>query len=229
MDADNHEEIKNEHSATTWRRLKRKASGKHVKTGDRILAFDVGQIHMAQCILVVDTALRPPFRLDKYDTDWQILNLGSGKVSDSVHQLCKIVKAKKGEEWKAVDHVIIEQQARINVKMVALSHVLDSVIQMAGGPRAIFASSKSKFSIFSTMPTMSTLQPEPKGKSKYQQKKIRKQNAIDITRQMLLAMPDNGCALIKLRDTAKDQRDDLSDSFVYAAAYIYKHEPPTWL
>jgi len=211
--------------ACSWVRLKRKPKCKQLRTGDRILAFDVGQIHMAQCLLVVDLAARPPFYISDVYEDWHILDLGNGKVSDSVEQLCQIATTTKREQWSKVDYVVIEQQAVTNVKMVAMSHVLDAVIQMIGGPRARFASSVHKFNVFKTMTDMTLLRPEPKDKSVHTQKKIRKQNSIDLTAAMLNAIPNSMWAQVQLREISADKRDDIADAFIYASAYIYQNEP----
>lgn len=213
-------------AAHTWQRKKsRKKLACSLQQGDKVLAFDVGQIHMGECLLEVDYERRPPFCVKQ----WNIMNLGSGKLRNTINNLCKEVICNK-QYWRECDYIIIEQQDRVNTKMVALSHALQAVIVMLGCTVPTFASSAHKFSVFKTMPMMpnTIILPEMKTASAYKRKKVRKNNSIRLVTNLINAMPstESGALLTHLNDeTPRNERDDLCDAFVYASAFIYKCEP----
>jgi len=211
--------------ATQWVRSKKKRD--HVLNhGDRILAFDVGQRDLGVCVVVVDKALRPPLRLEQ----WEVVDLGSGgTVRDSVRAFCQLVHSGR---WDDVDVCVIEQQARVNIKMVALSHSIQaSLLTHRPGMRVVFASSCHKFSVFQGMPGVDELVLSEKGAtgeksttSAYAQKKIRKVNAIRLVACLLASMPDHQAFAEQMAQAKAHQKDDLADSLVYAAAYVFKNE-----
>jgi hypothetical protein len=155
-------------------------------------------------------------------------NLGSGTVSDSVVALVKRIQDEPQEMWSA-NYVVIEQQARINVKMIALSHALQAAMLLGCTEIATFASSASKFSVFTKMPGLAgaLIRNEPKELSVAKRKKIRKQNSIDLVNAVLLSLPSEETTeyIQQLRDAPADQKDDLADAFVYALSFVYKNEP----
>jgi len=195
-----------------------------LSTGDMILSFDVGQTDMAECVLEVDYSRRPPFQV----IEWNILNLGSGTVSDSVAVLFKMIQDRK-RYWGDMAFTVIEQQDNVNTKMVAISHALESMIMMKGCPRVMFASSSQKFGPFLHMPgSMVMVHQEPKEMgSAYACKKVRKNNALVLVREMLHALPvaEGLPRLNQLKATIASQKDDLADAFIYGSAFIYRHEP----
>ena len=210
--------ISRKSTAATWKSTQKATHS--IKSGDLIMAFDVGQTDMAECVLEVDFTRRPPFKL----IEWNILNMGGGTVSSSVSALCTLVKTSK-DYWKNNRMVIIEQQDNINVKMVAVSHALEGIINMNGCENIIFASSAHKFEVFKKMDGSSKLiHEEPKQKGAYACKKIRKQNALLLVIEMLHAMPEGIPALNKLQATKASQKDDLADAFVYASSFIFKNQ-----
>ena len=216
-----------EEAACRWVRPKKKQRFV-LNQGDRILAFDVGQIHLAECVLEVDLTKRPPFHV----VEWRINNLGAGTVTQSIETLCSMVKdeikgAHRRELWTSVDHIVIEQQDRVNTKMVAMSHALQTALIMIRSKKTpIFASSQHKFGVFRSMKDLppDLIKDEPKKGSSYARKKIRKRNSIDLTKAMLRAMGDE-TSISQLETTKADQQDDLADAFVYASGLIYKEEP----
>jgi hypothetical protein len=210
------------HPAALWRRPKKRVAGVALTTGFRVLAFDVGQIHLAACILVVDLTQRPPFKIES----WEMINLETSKVRQAVDKLCSVAKTKLA--WLTVDAVVIEQQARINVKMVAMSHALQAILTILNpSVTPKFASSACKFSIFENMKHMDTniIQIPKSSDTTYVRKRIRKANAVRLARECLEALPDHEQFELLLQLTNKDQQDDLADAFVYASAFIYKNEP----
>lgn len=215
--------------AETWRRVKRPRTQTGLEPGHLVMGFDVGQIHMAKCTLQYDDSLRPPVRV----VSWDIVNLESGTVAKSVENLAKVIRtaeADSADSWTA-NHIIIEQQDRVNIKMVAMSHALQATLLMHNDPEAYvgFSSSAKKFSVFDDMPGVrdQIVFTEPKGQTRAKCKKVRKQNSINIVRALFRAMPETDehkAFLAKFNATPADQRDDLADALVYALAFIYKNE-----
>jgi hypothetical protein len=207
----------------TYKRYKRTPNKAFLKQGDYVLAFDIGQTDMAYCLLKYTNKHRPPMEI----IDWSIMNIGSGTVTNSVVELCKQVQLQK--TWSNVNYVVIEQQARINTKMVAISHALQACLVMFGCADVRFASSACKFSVFHSMPLVTILKPEPKDKSVSQRKKIRKLNSILLTYNIIdgidVSSDNASMCCSRFSKAGSSTKDDYADSFVYAAAFIYKHEP----
>ena len=205
-----------------WRRCSRPR--KHsLCDGQTVIGFDVGQIHMGRCVLKFNSARRPPISI----VSWRMANLGTGTVALSATALVTRVKASP-EEWTA-DYAVIEQQDRVNTKMIAMSHALQVCLMFNGVDDVSFASSACKFAVFRKMPGLdgTLIKGEPKSLSHAKRKKIRKQNSIDVVKAVLGELPYEEVAefIHLLADTPADQRDDLADAFVYALAFIYKNEP----
>jgi hypothetical protein len=208
----------------SWRRSSRTKKTHNIEDGMIILGIDVGQIHLAECVLKVDLSRRPPFTV----MHWEVINLGSGTVSKSVKQLCLVARLKPF--WKSADFVIIEQQKRKNTKMVAMSHAIEAVMLMLNKERVcLFASSVAKFNIFRKMtslgPSTSLIHEEPKDGTPYQKKKVRKCNAIRIIDALLGETKESEIFQLLFQNTPSNQMDDLADAMVYAVAFIYKNEP----
>jgi hypothetical protein len=217
----NYLDLIDDHSPCNWNRVKVKRDYK-LENGDKVLAFDVGQIHMAECILEVDLSIRPPMKV----LQWNMMNLGGGKVSNTVINLCREAAESKGY-WKDCKYIVIEQQDRVNTKMVAVSHALEAVLIMMGCSVPVFASAPNKFSVFSTMRYMheSIIQTESKELSKYKKKRIRKQNSIRLVQSIISGLNHREKLTKQLNNLKSDEKDDLADAFVYAAGFIYKNEP----
>jgi hypothetical protein len=208
-------------SSRMWRRLKVKREFK-LEHGDQVLAFDVGQIHMAECVLEVDLSRRPPMKV----LHWNIMNLGGGKVSNTVINLCNTAKESK-RYWTECKYILIEQQDRVNTKMVAVSHALEAVLIMMGCSTPKFSSAPRKFSVFQSMRDIdnSLIQSELKGLSKYKKKRIRKHNSIRLVTSLIETLHHSDDLIEQLNNTKSDEKDDLTDAFIYAAGFIYKNEP----
>lgn len=213
--------IRIEGMAQQWRRAK-----KHRKIileeNQVVLAFDVGQINMAECMLRVNLQKRPPFDI----IHWALINLEKGSVCNTVKSMCTLINDGSKSHWKEADHIIIEQQARVNVKMISLSHALQACLLMYN-PKAspVFVSSVHKFNIYRQMPLFdqSLVQDiKTTGSSVYLDKKRRKQSSINITNTLMEAYPDNACAH---GYHVASKQDDLADCMIYASAFIYKNEP----
>lgn len=212
-------------SSRSGNKLRRNA-GRYLVDGDKVLAFDVGQTDLAECLLVVDTGAWPPFKIQRLG----IVDIGSGTVTSSVQSLCSIAVSSKGY-WADADFVVIEQQARINTKMVALSHALQACLLTLGMAkrRAVpqmvcFASSLHKFAIFERLgeSCRSLIHPEPRGGSAQQKKTVRKNNALRLADAMLAAAA-SGPGTEALSGIQSGQRDDLADALVHASGFVYRN------
>jgi hypothetical protein len=202
-----------------WARCKGKPKFA-LKNGDKVLAFDIGQIHLAECMMEVDLTKRPPFTI----LHWEMNNLGTSKTTEAVHALCSLAQHK---EWSGVDYLVIEQQDKVNIVMMMMSRAVQAVVTMLNlNVKTVISSSAAKFNVFKKMKGMTIIKEEPKTMSAYKRKQIRKLNAIKLTSFMLQEMPDGQLYSLLLQETAADQRDDLSDAFVYASGFIYKNEHP---
>jgi hypothetical protein len=206
-------------TAKLWKRINKRKL-RDLEDGSLVLAFDVGQIHLAECVLLVDYSSRPPFHVKS----WQMNNLGTTKTTDAVRALCVLSVTKP--LWAEVNVVVIEQQKKINQTMVSMSFALQAVFNMLNPSAEVyFASSVHKFSVFVHMVGMGCIEAEDKRNSAYVNKTIRKKNAIRLTREMLNVMNREEPNIQLLEETAADQKDDLCDAFVYACGYIFKNEP----
>jgi hypothetical protein len=193
------------------------------------MGFDVGQIHMARCVVEFEPTTRPPLRV----VAWDILDLGSGTIARSVETLTALVRTAErsdSDDWKA-EHIVIEQQDRINTKMVALSHALQATLLLHNEPNTYigFASSAKKFSVFESMPGVvdTVLFREPKTQPAAKRKRVRKQNSINIADALFRALPETAeheALYRKFQTIDAGMRDDLADALVYAIAYVYKNE-----
>ena len=203
-----------------WVRNKKRRDFK-LEHGDRVLAFDVGQRDLGVCEVIVDMRHRPPLEV----MDWRVTDLGSNKVSDTVIAFTKLVRSGK---WDGVRACVIEQQDRINTKMVAMSHAIQSsLLTQYPDMHVVFASSSQKFGVFKTMSGIEQLVHDEKaraGASSYEKKKIRKLNSIRLARHILSLLPEHDMFIERLDDEKAGKKDDLADSFVYALAFVYKNE-----
>ena len=185
-----------------------------------MLAFDVGFGHLAECMLRFTPETNPPFEL----LEWNLINLDAKKTADAVAAFVALALGRRGY-WPNVCHVVIEQQDKVNTKMVAMSHAIQATIAALGGPRAVFASSRAKFSVFATMTGLDAVHPYPASASASQRKTIRKNNSIRICKEMLKDMDDTPIEFMEKLVRGVKKKDDLADAFVYASAFIFKHEP----
>lgn len=211
-------------SPSTWVRPKSTRT-KRLEQGDLVMAFDVGQRHLAECVLKVDTTKRPPFDI----IEWCMCDLGSTKTSECVEKL--VTRCITRDTWgkRACRFVIIEQQDRKNPTMVAMSHAIQSVLlmrsaELGNSTEVLFASAAHKFSVFKNMGSV-LLVVDEKG-THGQRKGIRKKNAVRIASAVLDSMrPATDTFIDLLNRTKANQKDDLADAFVYASSFIYKNEP----
>jgi hypothetical protein len=210
--------------ASSWFRVSKSRGKNKIDHGDVILAFDVGQIHLADCMLKVNMDKRPPFDVIKLG----MTNLGSKSVRESIDALCTLLKNGDKDEWKEANFILIEQQARINTKMMAMSMGLSAALTMFVGPTPIFLSSVHKFNTLKQLSGMAEdiILMENKTNSKSVNKSIRKNNSIRVTRAVFNAIGDDVESHNTLFELVKaNERDDLADAFVYACSFVYKGEP----
>jgi hypothetical protein len=209
--------------AKSWRlpdgsgRPKRNAC-RYLEHGDSVLAFDVGQSDLAECLLTVNTNARPPFRVQTL----RIVPLGLGTITESVKQLVHAARLSQQAHWASADFVVIEQQARINSKMVALSHALQAVCLTLNSERQVlFASSVHKLRLFESLGPhcASLIDAEPKGGSVQKRKTIRKKNAVRIATTLL----DAGGGSAVIIEAKPGHRDDLADALVHASGFVYRN------
>lgn len=204
-----------------WKRLtRRRTGGVDLEPGDTVLAFDVGFGHLAECMVRFTPETNPPFEL----LEWNLIDLDAKKTADAVAAFVALALGRRGY-WPQVSHVVIEQQDKVNTKMVAMSHAIQATIAALGGPRAVFASSRAKFSVFATMVGLDAVHPYPTSASASQRKTIRKNNSIRICKEMLKDMDDTPIEFMEKLVRGVKKKDDLADAFVYASAFIFKHAP----
>lgn len=206
------------YTASTWIRKSKGNQKIQLKDGDTILAFDVGKRNLAECVLQVNMSSRPPFKI----LHWELNDLGCTKTKEVVEALCKLSTFKS--HWLMSTYVLIEQQKHINTTMVAVSHALQAVLLCKAPALDVrFVSSASKFVIFKKMASSVLIHHEDKSLSISKRKTIRKKNAIRVCTCMLEALPEESHYLLQFGRYKK--QDDLADAFIYASAFIYKHEP----
>lgn len=188
--------------------------------GQSVIGFDFGRKrnHVVFCRLVVAPEHPSGFEITHWGAhDYPNSTLGT--IVAEMHAVASSAHPSVNGDW-----FILESQPAGNSRCLAISHAWQALLLANNNPakQICFTHARTKFN---TLDKTGQFRPDTNGSPQNQPAKYRQRKkwATSLCASLLEMQPPEFCALFD----SLAKKDDYSDAFLYAAAFICKHKPIT--